>query len=48
VDLWSGGWFFYQESEGGRLKSYAVVPATNRVVQEFCGDAVVIANAAGG
>jgi len=38
--------FFIRNPKVGRMKSYAVVPATNRVVQEFAEMLSVIANAA--
>ena len=31
--------FFIKNPKVGRMKSYAVVPATNRVVEGVCGDA---------
>ena len=41
----SGG-FFVANPKGAKARSYAVVPATNRVVQEFAEMLSVIANAA--
>src|ERR1017187_1018694 len=38
--------FFIKNPKAARLRSYAVVPATNRVVQEFAEMLSVIANAA--
>ena len=38
--------FFIKNPKVGRMKSYAVVPATNRVVEEFAEMLSVIANAA--
>ncbi len=38
--------FFIRNPKVGRMKSYAVVPATNRVVQEFAEMLSVIAKAA--
>jgi hypothetical protein len=38
--------FFIKNPKASRMKSYAVVPATNRVVQEFAEMLSVIANAA--